>query len=74
LYDMHGNVGEWCEDSEKAPNGEPWRVWRGGSWSSFAEQCRASSHHAMLHRQAQDNVGLRLARVPAGKENSAKQK
>ena len=58
IYDLYGNVSEWCEDVYSAdyykespavdPHGPPnpgkdvKRVIRGGSWKSSAEQCRVT--------------------------------
>jgi eukaryotic-like serine/threonine-protein kinase len=67
LYDMHGNVAQWCEDlyDPKASGVRARaRVCRGGSWWSSAEKCSASFRVSGLSVQRAHFVGFRLARVP----------
>ncbi|MCP5007025.1 MAG: SUMF1/EgtB/PvdO family nonheme iron enzyme [Planctomycetes bacterium] len=70
LYDMHGNVREWCEDDWHGSyngalyNGRPWideprgsyRVIRGGGWSYNARYCRSSNRYDF--DPSRDNYGL----------------
>jgi uncharacterized protein (TIGR02996 family) len=64
LYDMHGNVWEWCEDPFRA--GGSARVVRGGSWCGSGVDCRSSSRYSAGPSDDNIHLGLRLAAVPSG--------
>ena len=77
LYDMHGNVLQWCEDAwhdnyEGAPSdGSVWagndarRVLRGGSWSFYARLLRSAYRSGVVPSYRKSNVGFRVVCVPA---------
>jgi len=66
LYDMHGNVGEWCEDQWNDVKG-PGRAARGGDWLFHGQNCRAGDRFRGIPASRNNGLGLRLARVSVGK-------
>lgn len=73
IYQMHGNVCEWCADSWRDCYGVPHteahgsvggdrRVLRGGSWISYGRDCRAAhrSFASQDTRDAEGKIGFRL--------------
>jgi formylglycine-generating enzyme required for sulfatase activity len=79
LFDMHGNVLEWCNDwwseeyYEESPETDPmgpkegWhRVVRGGSFSQFVSDCRSASRLGRAPASRLNTVGFRVAMTIPG--------
>ncbi len=63
LYDMLGNVWEWCSTTTPDSLGMgPARVVRGGSWRSYARYVRAAYRGARRPAARYVSLGFRLAR------------
>ena len=73
LYDMSGNVAEWCQDwmgtYTSTPQTDPTgpmsgqrRIVRGGSWNSYsASDCRTAARSSNIPEARSNSLGLRLA-------------
>jgi formylglycine-generating enzyme required for sulfatase activity len=61
LYDMLGNVWEWCWDVYDEKVYGPYRIFRGGEWSDMARGCLASNRRRSHPTFKMDDLGFRLA-------------
>ncbi|MGV9880097.1 formylglycine-generating enzyme family protein [Streptomyces sp. NPDC003006] len=62
LYDMLGNVWDWCWDVYDAEVYGSYRVLRGGGWFDEHWSCRASARRRSHPSYRVDDVGFRVAR------------
>ena len=83
LYDMHGNVAEWCRDwmgdytaadvvDPTGPATGMLRVTRGGNWLDTAGGCRSAFHYSCEYPTTyQKNLGFRVVLLPADTQTSS---
>ncbi|MCP3883525.1 MAG: formylglycine-generating enzyme family protein, partial [Sulfitobacter sp.] len=74
LYDMHGNVYEWCLDSyasygagavsDPFVTGGSNRVIRGGGWYNYSYDCRSAFRYGYSPGGSSDGVGFRAVLAP----------
>ena len=78
LFDMHGNVWEWCNDwygaydttafdDPRGPGTGSSRVLRGGSWGNPAWHCRSAARGRNAPSYRTNSLGFRVAASPCGK-------
>ena len=71
IYDLKGNVWEWCQDffgyysdevqvNPKGPQTGDFRICRGGAWDSSETECTATYRNYLPSSRKRNNIGFRL--------------
>ena len=86
LFDMHGNVSEWCEDTYNAEayllrgetttsptetTGSEFRVLRGGSWKKGIVVARSANRMKVSPNKIDNSIGFRVARSVSTRDETA---
>lgn len=81
MYNIHGNVAEWCFDyygaydlentnNPSGPTTGTLRVNRGGGWNDYAKHLRCAYRASTTPEQKMSNIGFRVARNADNKSNN----
>jgi len=60
LYDMHGNVEEWCADAMTESTTDVYRACRGGGWHSEPQDCRSAARRGFTPDSRRSGLGFRV--------------
>ena len=82
LYNIHGNVAEWCfdyygaydlenTDNPSGPTTGTLRVNRGGGWNDYAKHLRSAYRASTTPNQGMSNIGFRIARNGDNNSNTS---